>query len=151
MKYNTDNGFLKVPADGVYFVYSQIFLNVTSPDSSSPTNLGHMTVKCTCKEETQIDSDDDCNCYSVENTLPYIGSMPENLMHSYSQNRASRGSSTYHGGLFQLTANDYIAVVPVVPSSKAKLSIIAKTTDSFFGAFYVTGLTAPTVTPSPTV
>lgn len=151
MKYNDENGFLKVPVEGIYFIYSQILMNVSSPDSSRPIKLGHMTVHCTCDDRSQLS--DDCYCYSMQNTLPYNDDA-EGLMRSYSWNMESSGGSTYHGGLFHLTANSYIAIVPVIPDrGNPQLSVIAQTTDSFFGAFYVTGLNppspSPTSTPSP--
>lgn len=147
MKYNTQNGFIKIPTDGMYYVYSQILMNISSPDSNRPTKLGHITVKCTCEDETQLDGY--CYCYSMQDSIPYNDDN-ENLMRSYSWDKESSGGSTYHGGLFHLTANSYIGIVPVIPDKGSpQLSILATTIDSFFGAFYVTGLTYPVVEPSP--
>ena len=148
MKYNSVNGFLKVPVEGIYFVYSQILLNITSHDGSS-TKLGHMTVKCSCGDESN------CYCYSMEKNLAYTDDMDQDFMRSYTTwNKGSLGGSKYQGGLFHLTAGDYIAVVPVIQDDSdndPNLSIIAETVDSFFGAHYVTGLKAPVATPTPSL
>ncbi|XP_019857348.1 PREDICTED: uncharacterized protein LOC109585650 [Amphimedon queenslandica] len=150
MKYNSKNGFLRVPVEGIYFLYSQILLNITSHDGPS-TKLGHMTVRCECKDESN-----DCYCYSMEKNLAYTNpgnDMDGDFMRSYTTwNKGSAGGSKYQGGLFHLTAGDYIAVVPVTqdnPDNDPNLSIIARDVDSFFGAYYVTGLKAPVATPTP--
>lgn len=151
MKYNPNNGFLKVPVEGIYFLYSQILLNITSHDGPS-TKLGHMTVRCTCGDESN-----NCYCYNMEKNLAYTNpgiDMDQNFMRSYTTwNKGSSGGSKYQGGLFHLTAGDYIAVVPVIQDDRdndPNLSIIARTYDSFFGAYYVTGLKAPVSSPTPT-
>ena len=132
MKYNEASGFLQVPTDGIYFIYSQILI---STDDSSASKLGHMTVKCSCE--------DICNCYDIQNYVSYNDDT-FNIMNSYS---GSAGSN-YHGGLFHLKAGSYVGVIAVKPKS-GSINMVAENSKSFFGGYFVTGL-SPIQSPSPT-
>ena len=152
MQYNSVNGFLKVPVKGIYFVYSQVLLNISSPNTVPNTNgavyepvkLGHSTVSCQCNNEKKIIFP--CFCAKLQGGITYNNFKAKSMMESYSWYHGLGGTS-YQGALFELDANSYIAVVPKVPDiGSPKFNIQATNINSFFGAFFVTGLTPP---PSP--
>lgn len=143
MSYNTKTGFLKVPVEGIYFIYSQVLVQVQEPVSiqtyPEPVKMGHRTVICKCENEEMLD--DSCSCFSSEedqHVMNDVRSYP--YMESYSHFNGI-GGSNYHGGLFKLTANSYISIIPHFPEMNTpRTTITVEYIKSFFGGFFVSPL-----------
>jgi hypothetical protein len=126
--YNPKTGFMYIPADGHYFIYSQVSATLSSP-STAPVELGHMAVRCACTG--------DCNCYQLLDDAHYVAGDSHNIMKSFSQSDGL-GSTNYHGGVFHLKAGTYIGVVPIYPMlSSDEMYTVATSLESFFGIFMV--------------
>ena len=133
------DGFLKVPFDGVYFIYSQVASELKNySDAQNSANrivIGHSTMICKCSEDGQPNS---CRCSTGNEDNPLSDIRNKAYMRSTSEGTGIYKGSNFHGGLFHLEANSYISIVPFVTShSNPKTTIIGKNINSFFGAFLV--------------
>lgn len=139
------DGFLKVPYDGVYFIYSQVSMEVknsTQNDSKPPVVMGHNTMICECSDKEELDKS--CKCYTEEsNSQKQLSSLKNRLyLQSESQSIGAIKGTHFHGGLFHLTANSYISIVPVISkdsidNDSASTKVYARFVNSFYGAFLV--------------
>ena len=125
MLYNRQTGFLTVPVDGAYFVYSLITVNTTQP-------LGHVTFFCSCIES----SSPDCDCLSDNDTI--TSSKVKEIMSS-NQPANQDFSSNYHGCVKDLKAGAQLAIIPPLFYS-GEYTYFAERTQAYFGAFLVSQL-----------
>ena len=133
------DGFLKVPQDGVYFIYSQVSLKLdnSSKANSKIVEMGHNTMHCECADAEELGGS--CSCYTEENPSQPLSSFGNrNYMRSRSESFGNIAGSNFHGGLFHLTSNSYISIIPVVTKlDNPKTKVNAAFLNSFFGAFLV--------------
>ena len=140
MSYDSATGFLKVPVDGAYFLYSQIIVRGTTQA------LGHSTVLCKCEGKA------DCMC-TTDDSSSSVSKTSSAEVQEFMQGLQSGTtdvSSNYHGGIRHLKAGDQIALIPPVQYS-GSYTYLKQQTKAFFGAFLVSKLPEkePVVTPSP--
>ena len=119
MIFNRSIGALVVPVEGIYFVYSQVHINVSNPTESVPTG----TQMFICEEEF-------CRAtpYLVSRALTDVTYGPY-----------------YHGGLFHLNANSTIKVAAWYDSTVGRrvdphaesIAYQAYFQNTFFGAYLV--------------
>lgn len=114
MVFDRQQGTLIVPVEGIYFVYSQVHINMTH----APDNVfsGHQTFIC----------EDSCraSAYLVSRALTDV------TIGAY-----------YHGGLFHLSAGSTIMVVSwydrAIRAAHGSIAYQATFPNTFFGAFLV--------------
>ena len=121
MTFDRETGALIVPVEGIYFVYSQVHVNVSNPSQVVPT--GTQTFICEterCRSTAYLES----KALTDLTRAPY-----------------------YHGGLFHLNANSTIKVAawydvtvgaddnPLVESRADSLAYYNHFTNTFFGAY----------------
>ena len=138
MSYNPTTGFLRVPVDGAYFLYSQIIVRNTTQA------LGHSTVLCKCAGKAScVCTTDDSSSISKTSSAEV-----QEFMQSL-QSGTDDVSSNYHGGIRYLKAGDQIALIPPVQYS-GSYTYLKQQTKAFFGAFLVSKLPEkkPAITPS---
>lgn len=137
MSYSSQTGFLTVPVDGLYFVYSQITVNTTEP-------LGHVTFVCSC-----VESSPDCDCLSDDGTIT-SSKVKEFLSSNQPANQDF--SSNYHGSVKYLEADSQLALIPPL-SYSGEYTYFAEWTQAYFGAFLISQLPTQAqdaVSPAPT-
>ena len=123
MSYNKETGFLLLPVDGMYFVYSQVMFSARNVPSSQVVKMGHRTVVC---------RPGDSSCGP---STPMMESM------SY-PSRAADGnalSSHYHGGVLSATAGTQVAVAGWYDTNLPDGSLLIDThwSHSYMGAFLI--------------
>lgn len=123
MSFNKDTGFLLLPLDGVYFVYSQVVFSATDVSSGQTISMGHRTVVC---------RPGDLSCgpgMPLLETISYPARAPDR----------SVLSSYYHGGLLSATAGTQIAVAGWYDPNlqDRSLQIDMHWSHSYLGAFLV--------------
>ena len=133
MSYNSHTGFLRVPVDGYYYVYSQVLLEPTNQSQPTPALLGHKTVTCSCRT--------DCTCSMLEGSNNYILRQSD-LVHSTSYSK--KKVSNYHGGVFKLKANTYIGLLANLGDDSVRYSLTSY--NSFMGAFLISEENPPSPT-----
>lgn len=118
MIFDRDIGALVVPVEGIYFVYSQVHVNVSNP--SGVLLIGTQTFIC---EESRCRS----TAYLVSQALTDVTYGP-----------------FYHGGLFHLNANSTIKIAAWFDASASagSLAYSAHFTNTFFGAYLVEEISA---------
>ena len=135
------DGFLKVPSDGVYFIYSQVSLeaqnSAEAKGGKKPIVMGHSTIICDCIDKTELK--DSCKCYTEESqSVKLAGNHNMHLLQSASETFGNVKGTHFHGGLFRLTANSYISIIPVVSKhDNPGTKVYARYTNSFYGGFLV--------------
>ena len=121
MSYNATTGFLTVPVDGPYFIYSQIMVNTTEP-------LGHVTVFCEPKKSS------DCEGLSGVITSSMI-----KILTRSKQPGNQDFASNYQGAVKFLKAGSQLALIPPLDYS-GEYTYFAEQTQAYFGAFLVSHL-----------
>ncbi len=122
MTFDRQRGALIVPVEGIYFVYSQVHINMTH----APDNVfsGHQTMIC------------EGSCY------------PTAYLVSRGLTDITIGAY-YHGGLFHLSAGSKITVVAWydrdIRAANGSIAYQATFPNTFFGAFLVEEIHSPTV------
>ncbi|XP_035264623.1 tumor necrosis factor ligand superfamily member 10-like [Anguilla anguilla] len=109
------NGHLRVPLDGRYFLYSQVYFRYPAPREGEESTVSHQLVQCVYKKTSylrpiQLLKGVGTKCWASD---------AEYALHS-----------VYQGGLFELRAGDEVFVSISSPSS-----VHADPSSSYFGAF----------------
>ncbi|KAJ8351334.1 hypothetical protein SKAU_G00228100 [Synaphobranchus kaupii] len=109
------NGHLRVPLDGRYFLYSQVYFRYPAPREGEESSISHQLVQCVYKKTSylrpiQLLKGVGTKCWAPD---------AEYALHS-----------VYQGGLFELRAGDEVFVSVSSPSS-----VHADHSSSYFGAF----------------
>ncbi|KAJ8247135.1 hypothetical protein GJAV_G00259160 [Gymnothorax javanicus] len=109
------NGHLRVPLDGRYFLYSQVYFRYLAPREGEESSVSHQLVQCVYKKTSykqpiQLLKGVGTKCWAPD---------AEYALHS-----------VYQGGLFQLRAGDEVFVSISSPSA-----VSADQSSSYFGAF----------------
>ncbi|MBN3322365.1 TNF10 factor, partial [Atractosteus spatula] len=109
------NGRLRVPQDGRYYLYSQVYFRYPSPTDPDLQGSSHQLVQCLYKKTSylrpiQLLKGVGTKCWAAD---------AEYALHS-----------VYQGGLFELTAGDEVFISVSSPSM-----VYADETSSYFGAF----------------
>ena len=123
MSYNKRTGFLLLPVDGLYFVYSQVMYSATNVPSGKVVKMGHRTVVC-------LPEDPNCGPATVMmETMSYPARATDN----------SAYNSYYHGGILSATAGTQIAVAGWYDTNLPDNSLRINThwSHSFMGAFLI--------------
>ena len=122
MHFNRNTGFLTLPVNGTYFIYSQILFTIKQTNTSNilPIRMGHRTVAC--------DAEDTC-------AMSPFGT-PHLESYAYPYDDSSNQDVHYHGGLFFFRAGTKIAIVSLY-NHTATLQYRAAWERSFMGAFLV--------------
>ncbi len=132
------DGFLKVPSDGIYFIYSQVSSKVEniSTANNKVVEIGHNTMICQCEDAEELDGS--CGCFTEETPSKKFSPSHNTYMRAGSEGFGNIAGSSFHGGLFYLTANSYISITPLVTKlDNPETKVIADFGNSFFGAFLV--------------
>ena len=132
MSYDRESGFLQVPVDGIYFVYSQVLMET---DSEEPVQYGHSTVSCTC--------DEDCTCHEMATVNGRELSVYRNGDEYMTSFTRGSGGTNYHGGLFSLSNNSYIAIVGHYNELGNIDHINLGSSEAFFGAYLISSHVQP--------
>ncbi|XP_061091554.1 tumor necrosis factor ligand superfamily member 10-like [Conger conger] len=109
------NGHLRVPQDGRYFLYSQVYFRYPASREGEESSVSHQLVQCVYKKTSylrpiQLLKGVGTKCWAPD---------AEYALHS-----------VYQGGLFELRAGDEVFVSISSPSS-----VHADQSSSYFGAF----------------
>ncbi|TRY66647.1 hypothetical protein DNTS_007986 [Danionella cerebrum] len=109
------NGRLRVPQDGRYYLYSQVYFRYPSPSDGDQTSVSHQLVQCIYKKTSylrpiQLLKGVGTKCWAPD---------AEYALHS-----------VYQGGLFELRAGDEVFVSVSSPSM-----VYGEDSSSYFGAF----------------
>ncbi|XP_010901055.1 TNF superfamily member 10, like [Esox lucius] len=109
------NGRLRVPQDGRYYLYSQVYFRYPSPSEGDQPTASHQLVQCVYKKTTyvrpiQLLKGVGTKCWAPD---------AEYALHS-----------VYQGGLFELRAGDELFV-----SVSSPTMVHAEDSSSYFGAF----------------
>ena len=123
MSYSKETGFLLLPVDGVYFVYSQVMFSATDMTSGQAISMGHRTVVCRPEDSSCGPST------PLLETMSYPARAPD----------GSALSSFYHGGLLSATAGTQIGVAGWYDTKlqDRSLQIDMHWSHSYLGAFLV--------------
>ncbi|XP_056317238.1 TNF superfamily member 10, like [Danio aesculapii] len=110
-----DNGRLRVPQDGRYYLYSQVYFRYPSPSDSDQSSVSHQLVQCIYKKTSylkpiQLLKGVGTKCWAPD---------AEYALHS-----------VYQGGLFELRAGDEVFV-----SVSSPTMVYGEDSSSYFGAF----------------
>uniref|UniRef100_A0A671KCP3 Tumor necrosis factor ligand superfamily member 10 n=1 Tax=Sinocyclocheilus anshuiensis TaxID=1608454 RepID=A0A671KCP3_9TELE len=109
------NGRLRVPQDGRYYLYSQVYFRYPSPSEGDQNSVSHQLVQCIYKKTSylrpiQLLKGVGTKCWAPD---------AEYALHS-----------VYQGGLFELRAGDEIFV-----SVSSPTMVYGEDSSSYFGAF----------------
>lgn len=109
------NGRLRVPQDGRYYLYAQVYFRYPSPSEGEQKGTSHQLVQCIYKKTSylrpiQLLKGVGTKCWAPD---------AEYALHS-----------VYQGGLFELRAGDEVFVSVSSPSM-----VHAEDSSSYFGAF----------------
>ncbi|XP_062849397.1 TNF superfamily member 10, like isoform X1 [Trichomycterus rosablanca] len=109
------NGRLRVPQDGRYYLYSQVYFRYPSPSEAEQRGASHQLVQCVYKKTSylrpiQLLKGVGTKCWAPD---------AEYALHS-----------VYQGGLFELRAGDEVFVSVSSPSM-----VYGEDSSSYFGAF----------------
>ena len=119
MKFNRTTGYLTLPVDGIYFIYSQVQL---SSNTVASIFMSHGTL-----------------VYTPGHPELKTGSRPMRYLESYGRPYAgSRVKATFnHGGLFHLPAGAQVGIATHYDTRGESLWFSGAPEDSFMGAFLV--------------
>ncbi|KAF4111335.1 TNF superfamily member 10, like [Onychostoma macrolepis] len=109
------NGRLRVPQDGRYYLYSQVYFRYPSPSEGDQNSVSHQLVQCIYKKTSylrpiQLLKGVGTKCWAPD---------AEYALHS-----------VYQGGLFELRAGDEVFV-----SVSSPTMVYGEDSSSYFGAF----------------
>lgn len=129
MAFNKTTGFLRLPVDGIYFVYSQIVFKIDNLDV--PFSIKHQTVACIPNHGCTSPDSGATQTY-VETVDRYLGNVSQDA------------ESTYHGTLLHFPAGTQVALVTFKPEdllstvrSDRDVFVDATWHRTFMGAFLV--------------
>ena len=131
MAFNRTSGFLYLPVDGTYFIYSQVQFH---SNSSEPILMGHRTVVCLppphgrCSVPDAVHSG--ANVYMETITEPYV---------------EANTVAQFHGGIFHFPAGTQVGVWGYWPfgtgsalgSEEALFELKASWYHTFMGAYLI--------------
>lgn len=126
MSYNKDTGYLLLPVDGIYFIYSQVMFSAKNASNGQTIMMGHRTVVC---------RPDSSSCGPTTALL-------ETMSYPAIATDKSTLDSYYHGGLLNAVAGTQIALAGWYDNNLQNGNLLIDThwSHSYMGAFLVQSL-----------
>lgn len=131
MVFNRTSGFLQLPKDGVYYIYSHVLFQLSDTNETLRTSV--RMVACIPELECEFAKPSNTKDFSVSNGVAI----------QY-KNKRIGDDGIYQGGLYHLSAGTQISLLVINPKGRArrgekvdKLFISRAKESSYFGAFLV--------------
>ena len=133
MVFNRTSGFLQLPKDGVYYVYSHVLFQLSNTSETLRTSV--RMVACIPELECEFAQPGNAKDFSVSNSV----------VTQYKDKKIG-DDGIYQGGLYHLSAGTQISLLVINPKGRVrrgerqqedKLFISRAKESSYFGAFLV--------------